>query len=756
MLNKSSRIFERAGRWLAAALLLASSGAALAQDADSDPPGRVARVNTIEGQASVQLAGDSDWTTDVINRPLTTGDKVWVDVSSRAEMHVGSAAVRMGERTGVELLNLNDQVMQLRLTAGSASIRVRELQRGESVEVDTPNVSVALLQPGEYRLDVDDDGQVTQVAVISGQAEVTGPDQTYRVDPRERGEFRGTNDLRADVGDINGPDALDLWAEQRDAREDHATSARYVSRDVPGYQDLDDYGSWDDDPTYGPLWAPRVAAGWAPYQSGHWVWISPWGWTWVDEAPWGFAPAHYGRWVHTRDRWCWSPGRRGFRPVYAPALVAWVGGSHFSVGVSSGGGVGWFPLGYNEVYRPAYRVSNHYIRNVNVTNTYISNTTIINNTTVITDRDRRPYANQRVPGAVTAVQRDVFVSARPVGRHIMPVDQRMVAGAVATTAGLAIAPTLRSRVREPLDSVREVRAVAPSAAVFARPIVTRRVPPPVAPSFEAQRQAVIANGARPVPMQQVTRSREYPQVPVRIVRPADARPIEASRPDAAGRPAEGRREPTDRRNAPRVESQAPASVQGPANAQGPAPTQAPVRNDRPPSAVRPFDRYAHPVPAERPTERSVERPVDRPAVDDARVRQPQEATQRREIESRRVEPRADVQQQRAEQSQRAEQAQRAEQMQRNEQVQRAEQSQRNDQAQRAEQMQRADQQRQIQQQQQQPMQQRAEQQRREPPPPQRAAEPVRRAEPPPAPRAQPQQPEQRGRPERGDASRDRR
>ena len=712
---------------------MAGTGTALAQDQDADPPGRVARVNTIEGQASVQLAGDTEWTTDVINRPLTTGDKVWVDVSSRAEMHVGSAAVRMGERTGVELLNLNDQVMQLRLTAGSMSIRVRELQRDDSVEVDTPNVSIALLQPGEYRLDVDDEGQVTQVAVVSGQAEVTGPDKTYRVDPRERGEFRGTNDLRADVGDINGPDALDLWAEQRDAREDHAVSARYVSRDVPGYQDLDDYGSWDDDPTYGPLWAPRVAVGWAPYQSGHWVWISPWGWTWVDEAPWGFAPAHYGRWVHTRDRWCWSPGRPGFRPVYAPALVAWVGGSNVSVGVSAGGGVGWFPLGYNEVYRPAYRVSNRYIRNVNVTNTYITNTTIINNTTVITDRDRRPYANQRVPGAVTAVQRDVFVSARPVGRHIMPVDQRMVAGAVATTAGLAIAPTLGSRIREPRESAHAVRAVAPSAAVFARPIVTRRVPPPVAPSFEAQRQAVIANGARPVPLQQVTRSRTYSQVPVRIVRPSDARSIEAAPSAAAGRPALERREQGDARVAPSGQSQAPSSgprpaaVPAPTNVQESSSSQAPMRTDRPPSSVRPFDRYAHPVPAERAPDPS----VARPAVDDARVR--------REIQTQRAEPRVDVQQQQRELQQQQQQMQQQQQQQQ--------------QMQQQQMQQRAEQQRQVQQQQ---MQQRAEQQRREPPPQPRAVEPPRRAEPTPQPRAQPQQSEPRARPERGDGSRDRR
>ncbi len=715
MLNKLFGFSPATLRWLAVALLLASGGPVIAQDEGADPPGRVARVNTIEGQASVQLAGDTDWTSDVINRPLTTGDKVWVDVSSRAEMHIGSAALRMGERTGVELLNLNDQITQLRLSAGSLSIRVRDLQRDESVEVDTPNVSVALLRPGEYRLDVDDNGNLTQVAVISGKAEVTGPDHTYRLDPRERGEFRGSNDIQADVGDINGPDALDLWAEQRDAREERAVSARYVSRDVPGYADLDEYGSWDDDPTYGPLWAPRVAVGWAPYQTGHWVWISPWGWTWVDEAPWGFAPAHYGRWVHLHERWCWSPGRRGFRPVYAPALVAWVGGPSFSIAISSGGGVGWFPLGYNEVYRPAYRVSNNYIRNVNITNTYITNNTIINNTTVINnpalrnERDRRPYANQRIPGAVTAVSRDAFVSARPVGRHLMPVDPRMVAGAVATTAGLAIAPTQRSHVREPRETGREMRAAAPESNVFSRPIVTRRVPPPVAPSFEMQRRAVIANGARPVPLQQMTRSREYPQVPVRIVRPTEARSVDAERPIDAARPGSSERPGMNRREQPepRTETRSTAPVQAP-----PA-VQAPVRNDRPPSAVRPFDRYAHPVPAERP------------APEDARVRQQQEVVPPRE-QMQRAEPQRQVPQQQA--PPRMEQP-------------RVEQP-------RMEQP-------------------RMEPQRREPPPQPRMSEPMRRAEPPPAPpraepppRAQPQpqphpQSESRGRPERGDAQRDR-
>ena len=727
MLNDVRGFCGRSALWFACALMAAGAPFAHAQDAD--PPGRVARVNVIEGQASVQLAGDNDWTSDVINRPLTTGDKVWVDNSSRAEMHIGSTGVRMGAQTGVELLNVDDRGIQLRLSAGSMNIRVRSLQSDESVEVDTPNVSVALLRAGEYRLDVDDNGDLTSVSVINGAADVTSPQQNYRLDPRDRGEFRGGDPVDGQVSDLSGPDALDLWAEQRDAREDRAVSAQYVSREVPGYSDLDDYGSWSDDATYGPIWAPRVAYGWAPYHSGHWVWISPWGWTWVDDAPWGFAPFHYGRWVNIDNRWCWSPGRHGHgpRPVYAPALVAWVGGGSVSVGISIGGGrggVGWFPLGYNEIYRPAYRVSNNYVRNVNVTNTYITNTTVINNTTII---NNPRYANQRVPGAVAAVSHDTFVSARPVGRNLVHVDQRMIAGAASSTSSIAIAPTERSHVREPRDSFQNARAAAPAAAIFARPTVSRRDPPPRPASFEVQRQAVIANGARPVPVQALPRAQAA--APVRIVRP------DASRQD-------GRQ---DVRQDGR---------------QSPAFNAAPPRNDRPAEAVRPIDRYAHPVqpaPVMRPApdrpapvvqpdrpqpiERSApnERRSDRPAIEDFRVRQQPQQQQQPQQPSQQQE-RGD--QQRQLQQQRDQQAQQ----------QRAEAQQRSEvQQQRAEMQQRAE----AQQREQRAQQPRAEAQPRE----QRAQPqpiPAPRAQPQPQPQPRPQEqpraepPQPRGRGERGD------
>src|SRR5262249_39049506 len=122
------------------------------------------------------------------------------------------------------------------------------------------------------------------------------------------------------------------WSARANREDDRSPSAQYaqqspqpqqyVSPEMTGYEDLDRNGSWVTSPDYGPLWTPTtVVAGWAPYRYGHWAWIRPWGWTWVDDAPWGFAPFHYGRWVVVGGRWCWAPGRYVSRPVYAPALV---------------------------------------------------------------------------------------------------------------------------------------------------------------------------------------------------------------------------------------------------------------------------------------------------------------------------------------------------------------------------------------------------------------------------------------------------
>ena len=334
-----------------------------------------------------------DWAPVDYNRPLTTGDHVFVEFAGTAELQIGSAALRMGSATTLEFLNLDDSNVQLRLTEGTLIVRLRSLGDQDSFEVDTPNLAFSLLRTGEYRIDVKPDSSTTLVTVRRGEGELTGPNQAFTVHAGEQAQVIGVDQPNYQTFGAPPRDTLDTCSADRDQRDDQSPSARYVSREMVGYQDLDRYGSWRNTPDYGNVWVPNgTPDGWAPYHNGHWVWVDPWGWTWVDDAPWGFAPFHYGRWAYVGKYWGWVPGPVAERPVYAPALVAWVGGG------AIGGGVAWFALGPREVYVPSYHTSPVYLNRVNVTNTVIVNNNMNVNVTNV------QYVNRGAPGAVMAVQ----------------------------------------------------------------------------------------------------------------------------------------------------------------------------------------------------------------------------------------------------------------------------------------------------------------------------------------------------------------
>src|SRR3984893_13833141 len=455
---------------------------------DQDPPSRVARMNYTQGSVSFQPGGEGDWVTAVPNRPLTTGDNLWTDQGSRAEMHVGSTAIRLAPETSVTLLDLDDRTTQLRLSAGTVILRVRHLDDGDVVEVDTPNLAFNLQHPGEYRIDVDSHGDMTNVSVWSGRGEVTGGGYSYTVVAGQSARFSGTDQLNYDIAQLPGSDDFDNWAFQRDHREDGAESANYVSSEMTGYEDLDDYGHWQYVGGYGTVWVPAgVASDWAPYRNGPWEYIDSWGWAWGAGDTLGFAPFHYGRWAYAGNRWCWVPGPVTVRPVYAPALVAFVGGVGISIG--GGPGVGWFPLAPGEVYVPYYRGSRGYVERVNVTNTVVNVTRVTNiynqrNVTNIT------YVNQRVNNGITLVSRDTFVNARPVSRSLGHFARRQ----------LAKAPVQRGvqvqRVRASvLGSGAPARFRPPQAIVNRQVVATQRPAPPRQP-FE-QRQAINLRTERP-------------------------------------------------------------------------------------------------------------------------------------------------------------------------------------------------------------------------------------------------------------------
>src|SRR5438876_2376206 len=439
-----------------------------AADDDDDPPSRVARLSYTHGNVSFNPAGTDDWVTAIVNRPITTGDKLWTDNGSRAELSIGSAAIRLSSNTGFSFLNLDDRTAQIRITEGTLNVRVRRLENDETFEIDTPNLAFSVLRPGNYKVDVNEAGDTTFVVVRDGQGEVTGGGSAYTIHSRETGTFAGIDQFDADIQRFgNDDDDFDHWCRDRDRREDHSQSSRYVSSDVIGYEDLDEYGGWRPVPEYGTVWFPHTTVvGWAPYRYGHWVWISPWGWTWVDDAPWGFAPFHYGRWAYVESRWGWVPGPVDVRPVYAPALVAFVGGANFSVSVSSGPAIGWLPLAPREVYRPAYNVSREYYRQVNVSNTVINNTVInntyvsnvTNTTTPVTQQVN--YVNLRAPNGVTAVPPAAFAQSQPVHRVAVPLPsaaldraqiQSMAPIAPARTAFFGAAPPAQAKPPAPLQ-----------------------------------------------------------------------------------------------------------------------------------------------------------------------------------------------------------------------------------------------------------------------------------------------------------------
>jgi hypothetical protein len=628
MQNEFKRSRTTLGALLAVALLAIALPLRMAAQGD-DPPGRAARLGHIEGSVSFQPAGESEWVEAVPNRPMTTGDKLWADQNSRAEVELGSTSIHLSSTTGFSFINLDDRTVQIQLSSGALNVRVRRLDRDSIFEVDTPNQAFSIFQPGRYRVEASGDGTYTVVTVREGEGESTGNGQTYKVHAGQSATFSGTDRLNADVQQVGDPDDFDNWSYGRDRRFDDSRSSRYVSRDVVGAQDLDDYGDWQPNPEYGNVWYPRVEPGWAPYHTGHWAWIDPWGWTWVDEAPWGYAPFHYGRWAFVGARWGWVPGPIEVRPVYAPALVVFVGGG----GPAFGGNVGWFPLGPREVYVPSYPVSQAYVNRVNISNTTVNqttitnvyNTTIVNKTTVV---NNVTYANRNVSGAVTAVPQAAFAGGQPVARAAVKVTPQQVAAAP-MNARVAIAPSQNAVLGVHSNTANHV--AAPPQAVQSRPVIAKAAPPPPPVPFAAKQRVLAANPGQPLARQEMQRLRpaNAPAAqalvkqapPGKPATPTMGRPANQPGIPAANQPGNRPGQPTA--NQPGNRPGNPPS-NPPANQPGNRPLNPPAANERPGAnpppnqpANRPFEppaRNDRPPAAQPPANRTAEPPVrnDRP------------------------------------------------------------------------------------------------------------------------------------------------
>ncbi len=443
----------------------AFAGPAFAQN---DPPGRVARLAFTDGAVSFHDDQQSDWSRAAINTPLTSGDAVWTEPGARSEISLAGTRVRLDGGTELDMLALDDTQTRMQLAQGRIDIKTFTLDTNQPYQIVTPRGTITLAQQGDYYVEAGSTQDPTRIGVRSGAATIQDLNgHALAVRAGEVGEISGdagTPQLRTVT---TAPPPMPAYWAARDKTISYDTP-QYVNADMTGYEDLNANGTWENDPTYGQVWTPRtVPAGWEPYRTGSWQYVKPWGWTWVDEQPWGFAPYHYGRWANRNNRWSWVPPERQTRPVYAPALVAFIGGVELSIslGQQSRSPVGWFPLAPREAYVPPYTTNRTYYQNVNRSDRVDAQmlddrwTRAQSPQAVVTvtpaNQQRYAMANQRFATVVTA---DDFVHSRPVARAAIKVAPEKIAAAPVAPVSAPPAPT------QSVNAPHAATATPPNAA----------------------------------------------------------------------------------------------------------------------------------------------------------------------------------------------------------------------------------------------------------------------------------------------------
>ena len=445
----------------------APAAAAGAEAIGATPP----RLGYSQGPVSFWRPGATDWAAAQVNTPLVPGDELFTGHEGLLELQVGGRAyVRAWGDTQLGLANQEPDFLQLKVTTGHASLDLRSVDPGRTVEVNTPHAAFAIETPGYYRVDVTPE-RTSFTTRRSGRAAMTpasGRPMAIAASEEVVVEGGPTPTVRSFAA--TELDVFDRWNYTRTDGLLDSVSARYVPAQVYGADDLDHYGSWRSVPTYGSVWVPQgVPVGWAPYTTGRWVSDPIYGWTWVDTAPWGWAPYHYGRWVFVDGYWGWAPGPLVARPVYAPALVAFFSAPGVTVQVGTPF-VSWVALGWGEPVvpwwgRPGF-VGRPYWGGWG--GPRVVNNVVVHNTTVVNVTNINVYRNTTVNNAVVAVQRDGF-GRRPVHKarleHVDIQKLRPVHGR------LDVKPEPASFVASSGPA-----AARPTATTITQPVVATRPP----------------------------------------------------------------------------------------------------------------------------------------------------------------------------------------------------------------------------------------------------------------------------------------
>jgi Family of unknown function (DUF6600)/FecR protein len=408
------------------------------------------RIQRVDGEVALSNGPDSQgkdatnvkWVAASPNESFSVGDRIYTRDKAHCSLAFsGRNFARLDPNTSLDAVTLTDDRTQLALRDGSALFDVGYLAPGEMFEVGTPYGAVDFNQPGLYNVGINNDRAI--ISTFSGLAQVAGLGGSGQISKGEMLTLLGQTAVEATLSRLDrrnaGSQVDDYYRYQYPSTYDgrysnydtylndpsyydpyqRNVSYKYVSNSIPGINDLDSYGDWQNVSGYGTGWRPRVAVGWTPYQQGQWTNNYPYGPTWVSSEQWGYAPYHYGRWANVENQWYWIPEAVNTRPQYSPALVAFVSPNQNDIG--------WVPLGpgdpyvsryYDETWQP------HYLNGSNIVTANL--------------------VNFRVPGAVTVVPIDYF--GRPYDPRVATrVNPQMLAQFRPTLDPLTLTP-LRNAV----------------------------------------------------------------------------------------------------------------------------------------------------------------------------------------------------------------------------------------------------------------------------------------------------------------------
>ena len=616
---------------------LAGGGVALwmrhKQNADAQTLLSAARIERTDGDVALQngsVTANNDpnnWVTASANQPFSVGDRIYTRENSHASLaFTGRNFARLYPNTSLDVLSLNERQTQLALREGSAVFDVGYLAPDELFEVATPYGAVDLNQPGLYNVGIDN-GNV-MVSVLSGLAQVVGLGGSGQISKGEMLTLLGQTASNVVLTRLNVRDAGyvvdDYYSYQYPNYYDgryrnydtylsdpyyfdpyrRNASYRYVSEYLPGLNDLDYYGDWQNVDGYGYCWRPRVDNGWAPYEQGYWMSDYPYGPTWVSNEPWGYTPYHYGRWAFVGNQWYWVPDRTS-TPIYSPALVAFVPFDQSNIG--------WVPLGPSDAYAPRYYGDNWQP-------TYLTRTDLI----------QRNLANLYVPGAVTVLPVSDFT--RGDWRNARKADRQMLAQVNPVLDPLTLTPLRNAVIHSAWG--RGDKSIPPGIAKRLQDTAVVTSTQPVAPPFRRN----LADNMRVRTAPGNARGREFKVQDQRG--PENARSAQANPPAAPDNSAQR----VERGNQRQQRTEQPQQLRqerriGPPQAQGER-VGLPESRPQPPAHASQGNNQIRTAPAPQASERRAPVRVEQPRAMPRRAEQPRVMPQQRAPQQPQAPPQA--------------------------------------------------------------------------------------------------------------------